>query len=291
MKEKYILGVKVNTEISPREAVEKAAEMLEEDKFHIITTTNAEFIIDAQSDPEFKSLINGADLSVPDGAGVLYADCYLDKVRNIKKGFIKPLSALKAGLSLGLRPLSLSYVGQRVSGVELMLDLCEYASKNGKSVFFLGGRLRDSKGKFVESAEELSEITAGKLKERFPGLQVVGHTSKFSAKPSDDESTLAYIHKCMSDKQLSHIDMIFVAYNHPGQEKWLLRNGDKIPVRLGIGVGGSFDYVSMTVKRAPKVFVNMNIEWLYKLITQPWRFKRIIKAFPIFPYKVYLSSL
>ncbi len=65
----------------------------------------------------------------------------------------------------------------------------------------------------------------------------------------------------------------------------------KIPAKLSVGVGGTFDYISMVKHRAPDLMIDLNLEWLYKLITQPWRIKRIISAYPIFPLRVYLSSL
>jgi len=69
-----------------------------------------------------------------------------------------------------------------------------------------------------------------------------------------------------------------------------VRNGAKIPVTLGIGAGGSFDYISGKKAWAPRWVRKIHLEWVFRLVTQPWRIKRIFSAFPIFPLKVFLSS-
>jgi len=87
------------------------------------------------------------------------------------------------------------------------------------------------------------------------------------------------------------IDVMFVAYGHPNQEKWIARNLKKVPVKVAIGVGGTFDYIIGQKKRAPHFILNSSFEWLYKLVTQPWRMRRVIKAFPEFPLRVFFESI
>ena len=81
-------------------------------------------------------------------------------------------------------------------------------------------------------------------------------------------------------------DILFVALGAPDQEKFIYHNLSKIPsVKLALGVGGSFDFISGKIKRAPLIFQKLGIEWLWRLIIQPKRWKRIYNAVIIFPYK------
>src|SRR5579884_3272517 len=73
---------------------------------------------------------------------------------------------------------------------------------------------------------------------------------------------------------ISHIDILFVAFGFPKQEEFISKNLDKLPVTAMVGVGGAFDYISGKVSRAPLIVRFIGFEWLYRLIRQPWRFKR-----------------
>lgn len=77
-------------------------------------------------------------------------------------------------------------------------------------------------------------------------------------------------------KQFSNlaIDILFVAFGAPKQEMWISKNLNKIPVKIAIGVGGAFDYISGKTLRAPGFIRNIGLEWLFRLIAQPWRIKR-----------------
>jgi len=70
------------------------------------------------------------------------------------------------------------------------------------------------------------------------------------------------------------IDILFVAFGAPKQEFWISENLDKIPVKIAIGVGGAFDYISGKIPRAPFFVRKLGMEWLFRLLVQPWRIKR-----------------
>ena len=95
----------------------------------------------------------------------------------------------------------------------------------------------------------------------------------------------------MENNNVRNIDILLVAYGHPRQEKWIERNKNKIPSCVSIGLGGTFDYVTNFMKRPSKLIINAHMEWLYRLTNQPFRFRRILKAFPLFPWLVYTFSL
>ena len=105
------------------------------------------------------------------------------------------------------------------------------------------------------------------------------------------DNRIDYIKKVMVEKGINKIDFLFVAYNHLHQEKWIMRNKDKIPAKVSIGCGGTFDFIVGNCSLPPDIYAKYNLGWLYRLIKQPWRIKRIIKAFPIFPMKVYVDSI
>ena len=71
-------------------------------------------------------------------------------------------------------------------------------------------------------------------------------------------------------------DILFVAFGSPKQEMWIAQNLRRIDVRIAIGVGGAFDFISGKVARAPLWIRNLGLEWLFRLIVQPWRAKRQI---------------
>jgi len=73
------------------------------------------------------------------------------------------------------------------------------------------------------------------------------------------------------------VDILFVAYGFPKQEEWIAKNLPKLPVKAAMGVGGAFDYISGNVSRAPFFVRAIGLEWLFRLIRQPWRIKRQLR--------------
>lgn len=77
-----------------------------------------------------------------------------------------------------------------------------------------------------------------------------------------------------SSVNIPKVDILFVAFGSPKQEIWIYENLDKLPVKVAIGVGGAFDFLSGKIKRAPFWIRKAGLEWLFRLINQPWRIKR-----------------
>lgn len=103
-----------------------------------------------------------------------------------------------------------------------------------------------------------------------------GKPKKNSTAFDSPQSELSYSGK----EIINHgIDILFVAFGSPKQEIWIAENLDKLPVRVAIGVGGAFDFVSGKVKRAPVWVRKIGLEWLFRLILQPWRIKRQLRLF------------
>lgn len=290
---KKILNVKVDFGLNKQDVTDIIRDkLLKDSKNYLVSTTNAEYVVDAQNDKEFMDIINNSLISVPDGIGLIYAEQFQDMIKAYKKNSFYAFRVFFSGVIFGIKSLlNKNLVKGRVVGRELVYDLCEMASKNDLNVFFLGGWMKDKRGNKLPEHGDLADKASQEMKKLYPGLKVIGASSNFSYKDEDDEKTLKYINKCMIENDVDHIDILFVAYNHIRQEKWINRNRNKIPARISLGVGGTFDYICGSYNTSPKVINDMNLEWLYKLIMQPWRFRRIIKAFPIFPLQVFFNSL
>lgn len=141
----------------------------------------------------------------------------------------------------------------RITGTDLIKIICGHVNEKPITVGFLGGR--------PGVAEEVSKC----LLLKFPKLKV---TLTYEGKP--DQETLNNIKKKINGK----IDILFVAFGSPRQEKWIYQNLENLPAKLTIGVGGAFDFISGKVRRAPKWMRRLGFEWLFRLIIQPWRIKR-----------------
>jgi N-acetylglucosaminyldiphosphoundecaprenol N-acetyl-beta-D-mannosaminyltransferase len=149
-----------------------------------------------------------------------------------------------------------------VQGTDLVLMLAAESAARGERWFLLGG------------FGEVPERAALALSTRFPGLQVAGAVSG-SPFPSDDQATRAQI------RAAGRVDVLLVAYGAPKQEHWLDRNLADLGIPVGIGVGGVFNYLSGATPRAPAWVRRIHFEWLHRLITQPWRWRRQL-ALPLF---------
>ena len=148
LKSEKILGVKINFGLTTNDVLKIVKDdFLQDGKTHLVSTTNAEYIVDAQKHEDFRKIINNASLSLPDGVGAIYAKRYFEKISFHKKDVLFPAKALYEGLALGLRSIfTPSLVTGRVQGRRLVRDLCEMAANNDYTVFFLGGWMRDKWG-------------------------------------------------------------------------------------------------------------------------------------------------
>ncbi|WP_245751880.1 WecB/TagA/CpsF family glycosyltransferase [Alkalibacterium subtropicum] len=175
--------------------------------------------------------------------------------------FIAPdgIGIVKASHALG------TPIKERVPGFELMLGLLEIADLEKKNVYFIGAE------------EDIIERTIAKVKEKWPHINIVGyHHGYFNhADPEMIEKV-----------KLTDPDMIFVAFGFPRQEKWISNYLSQVTHGIAVGVGGSFDVLSGKTKRAPGFVQSLHIEWLYRLIKQPSRYKRM-SVLPKFLQEIY----
>lgn len=272
-----VLGLPVD-KLTCAETVDKISEWIRvESKQKMVVTAYSEFYVNAQSDKEFARIIKSADLVTPDGVSVLAAVEYLQTVSKIKR--IKDLRALRffklllEGLKVGGKILS-GKVGETVTGVWLFNELTKLSVKKGWKVFLLGGW------------GNVSERTATMLLERFPGIKVLGDPGEERV-GSDELMNAKIVKKINAFKP----DLLFVQYNPVKQEKWIASNLKDLKVGVAMGVGGTFNEYLGDFKKAPHVMETIGLKWLWRVIVEPRRFGRIMKAVIVFPWLVFRSSL
>ena len=157
----------------------------------------------------------------------------------------------------------------RVTGVELMRSLAKLAEKRGHRVFLLG------------AGEGIAQAAAWVLQDECPNLLIAG-TYAGSPSPEEEEEIVERI-------RAAEPHMLLVAYGFPQQDIWIRRNMNRMNVPMSMGVGGAFDYISGTVKRAPAWMRRSGLEWLFRLIRQPWRWRRMLRL-PRFIWLVLRSA-
>ncbi|HBA67259.1 MAG TPA: glycosyltransferase [Methylococcaceae bacterium] len=160
---------------------------------------------------------------------------------------------------------------ERVPGSELMPAICERSVSKGYKLFLYG------------ASQEAVQKAVDRLTERYPGIQIVGFQNGYL--PEEQMPDL------IDRINQSEAQVLFVALGSPRQELWMDNYLGKLNnIRVCQGVGGTFDVIAGTVKRAPKLFINIHCEWLYRLLSQPSRLIRQT-ALPIFAFKVLMELL
>jgi N-acetylglucosaminyldiphosphoundecaprenol N-acetyl-beta-D-mannosaminyltransferase len=168
------------------------------------------------------------------------------------------------GVVLAARLLRLGSMS-RVPGSELMPAICERAAEHGRTAFLFG------------ASPEVNEEVGRLLPERYPGMRVAGRQHGY-IKEDDMPALIKAINR-------SQADILFVALGSPKQEYWINRYLPYLRVKICQGVGGTFDVLAGRVKRAPKLFLGLHLEWFYRLASDPRRLRRQT-ALPLFAYHV-----
>lgn len=236
----HILGTRFNR-FTRRQAVEQVLHWIEEKSRRMVITAGPEFVMMAQRDEQIARIAQQADLVTPDGIGVVWA-------------------ARRQG-----KPIE-----ERVTGVEMVLDLLNTAAQRGQAlrVYLLGAR--------PEVLEQCLQV----FRMDYPTMTFAGHHGYFA------EADVPQIAREMQDFKPS---VWLVGLGQPRQERFIVKWHGSLPACVAIGVGGSIDVWSGVVARAPTVFRKLNIEWLYRLLKQPSRWRRQL-ALPRFAWQVLRSA-
>ncbi|MFN0072562.1 MAG: WecB/TagA/CpsF family glycosyltransferase [Chloroflexota bacterium] len=156
-----------------------------------------------------------------------------------------------------------------VRGTDLILQLASQSALHGHRWFLVG------------AAPGVADLAAAALIRRVPALKIAGVHSGTSGPEGDNETRTAI-------SSVGGADVLLVAYGAPAQELWLDRNLPVIGAAVGIGVGGVFNYLAGVAPRAPAWLRALELEWLHRLLTQPWRWRRQL-ALPRFVLRVLLA--
>lgn len=148
---------------------------------------------------------------------------------------------------------------ERAAGFDIANLLLDRARKDGLTFYFFG------------SKEEVGKLAKENVEKMYPGVKIVGTHSGYFSENDDIASIIVE----------ANPDIIFVCLGAGKQEKWIYDNAPRLSGKALLGIGGSLDVFAGTVKRAPDIFIKLNLEWFYRLIKQPQRFIRML-ALPRF---------
>lgn len=233
-----VMGLKFDS-MTMDEALSRAEALLRGDKAAYVVTPNAEIAYEALHDGQLREMLNGADLMLPDGAGVVLASKLLR-----------------------------TPVKQKVAGVDFAAGLLGVLERNGQSLYLLGGK------------PGIGELAAQKMLEAHPQLRIAGIADGYF---QDEAPVIAKINA-------SGADALFVCLGAPKQERFMVQHRQELHVHLMAGLGGSLDAFAGTVQRAPAWMIRLNLEWLYRLIREPKRFRRMLRL-PKYLWAVMLKRI
>jgi len=240
-----------------------------------IATVNPEFLLLSQKDKEFKNILQNSKLNTADGIGLIWASWFLSTTKKAKNFLVGIYIFLKWIFSfiifLFYKAPFYKIIKERIPGSELVYDITKIASNLNMTVFLLGGN----------DNYELNTVA-----DKLGGVSIIADKDIGFAKGQSiyDEN----INNNLIEKiNKSGAEIIFVAFGAPKQEKWIYNNLNKLNnIKLAIGIGGTFDFIAQYKRRAPLTFQKLGLEWLFRLIIEPKRWKRIFNAVVKFPIQV-----
>lgn len=155
-------------------------------------------------------------------------------------------------------------VKERISGIDIATKLLEYGNELNKSIYLFG-----AKQEVIDSMKKV-------LKNNYPNLIIAGASNGYEKNKDEVFEKMSKVKP----------DIVLVALGIPLQEKLIYKHLDKFDKGIFVGVGGSFDVISGHKKRAPRIFIKLNLEWLYRIIKEPKRLKRFYDSNVKFLFKV-----
>ncbi|MGB2783186.1 MAG: WecB/TagA/CpsF family glycosyltransferase [Atribacterota bacterium] len=224
--------------------IQKIEEFIITKKSHQIVTPDTLAVLRARKDSEYYNILKSADLVTPDGAGILWATATLN------------------------HPLP-----ERVTGIDIIHNICQLAAKKGYSLYLLG------------SYPDVVKGTALNLNKKYPGIRIAGtHHGYFNCEDCEDIKNGNIVWNKKEEEIVAEIkekrpDILLVGMGVPKQEKWINKNLNRLDVPVCIGVGGSFDVLSGRIPRAPLWMQRHGMEWIYRSIKQPNRAFRTLALF------------
>lgn len=240
----HLFEVRIDELATPEKLIERLYIMLDEPRSHTIVTPNPEILLLARTDPAFVITLNQAELSLPDGIGISF------------------ISLLKHGRWL-----------KRYTGIDTAEILLSFAEKQDLTVLLLGGKRASASHATKNLRERFSKIRVFAA-----GEDVCFQNNGASCEKESDSRIAETIERYAPD-------IILVGLGAPKQENWIERHHNDLPsVRIMMAVGGAFDVWSGSLHRAPSIFRAAGLEWFWRLVQEPKRLPRILRATVLFPW-------
>ncbi len=233
--------------INHEQVLQKIDSYIQSGRPHQIVTVNPEFVIESLKNDEFKQVLQQADLSLADGSGVFWA----------------------ARLRGNALP-------SRITGADLAIDLAKFSELKNWRLYLVG------------AGPNIAKQASQKLKEHYPNIRIVGaeeglpYRSDLPKEQWDKDAATNLIKRVNAATP----DILLVAFGAPKQDLFIARYKDQLSVPVMIGVGGTLDFLAGNIARAPKFLRALSLEWLWRLIHEPKRWKRIYRAVILFPIQV-----
>ncbi|HOX41426.1 MAG TPA: WecB/TagA/CpsF family glycosyltransferase [bacterium] len=267
-----ILGIKIST-LTLAKTEQAFFDFMKEGGKSLLATPNVEFIMKAQKDKGFKKILNEKSrLNLPDGFGMLWAARFLSLSAPGSAGIKQIIILLQWLGSIILIPFAPGFfkkpIPEKISGADFVWNIAKIAAKNKYRIFLLGG------------APTVAERAALKLQTDIIDLRIAG---VHSGTPEQSREIVEAVNR-------SKADILLVAFGAPKQEKWLAQYLDRTCAKVGIGVGGTFNFIAGTKQRAPKWMRESGLEWFHRLIIEPSRIRRQL-AIPKFMWLVLLDKV
>ena len=229
MEKQSLLNTYVNN-VNMNETLLVIDEMISSNKKNYIVAINVDVVMKIEKDSYLKKIIDEADMTLVDGKPLIW----------ISKWHKKPVKA-------------------KVSGSDLVPELCKRAANKGYSIFIIGGK------------DGIAEQARVNLEKNYSGIKVVG-TYAPPIGFEKDEKEVGRINKMISDV---HPDLLIVCFGCPKQEKWIYENYIKYDAKVSVCAGATVDFLAGNVNRAPKWMSDCGLDWFYRFLMEPKRmFKR-----------------
>ena len=233
------------------EAISRLEQLLASGGQHLVVTANPEILLAARQDQTYRDVLQRASLVLADGTGVVLAS-YL---------FGQPITS-----------------GRGV-GVDLVEALVAGSGWQRYSVFLAG------------STKVALDKTTQYLSLKYDNINIIGAYSGQQARVYTKQTSEAETATLIQKLNKLRPDVLLLGFGHPKQEMWLANHLPRLPVKIGIGVGGAFDYLGGQVPRAPHWLRGIGLEWAFRLWVEPRRWHRIWQAVVTFPVLVCAERL
>lgn len=190
---------------------------------------------------------------VTPNAEIVYESIHDESFRKLLNGAALVLPD-GAGVVLGAKILG-TPIREKVPGIEFGEAVCALLAQKGGRLYLLGGK------------PGIAELAGEKLKEKYPGLVICGTADGYF---KDETAVVAKVNAAQPD-------VVFVCLGAPKQEKFIRKHFEELNATLYLGLGGSLDGYAGVVQRAPRWMIKLSLEWLYRLIKEPWRLGRMMR--------------